>query len=68
VLQSLALDEKRSFLQFATGCDRAPVAGLKALRLLIQVSSVRRTKHQYLGFIHHDSVMLYPVKYQNSVK
>lgn len=36
VLQSLPIDEKRSFLQFATGCDRAPVAGLKALRLLVQ--------------------------------
>jgi hypothetical protein len=38
VLHSLPLDEKRCFLQFATGCDRAPVAGLKALRLVVQVS------------------------------
>jgi ABC-type protease/lipase transport system fused ATPase/permease subunit len=37
VLHSLPLDEKRAFLQFATGCDRAPVAGLKALRLVVQV-------------------------------
>lgn len=37
VLQALPLDEKRAFLQFATGCDRAPVAGLKALNLLVQV-------------------------------
>lgn len=40
VLQSLPLDEKRAFLQFATGCDRAPVAGLKALNLLVQVGAL----------------------------
>jgi hypothetical protein len=30
------LDLKKKFLAFVTGCDRAPVAGLGALRLLIQ--------------------------------
>uniref|UniRef100_A0A383VIU1 HECT-type E3 ubiquitin transferase n=1 Tax=Tetradesmus obliquus TaxID=3088 RepID=A0A383VIU1_TETOB len=36
VLLALPVDEKRAFLQFCTGCDRAPVAGLGALRLLVQ--------------------------------
>ncbi len=40
VLLALPIDEKRQFLQFCTGCDRAPVAGLAALKLLIQVSTV----------------------------
>eukprot|EP00879_Flechtneria_rotunda_P021024 GHRR01022146.1.p1 GENE.GHRR01022146.1~~GHRR01022146.1.p1 ORF type:complete len:434 (+),score=170.36 GHRR01022146.1:385-1686(+) len=36
VLLGLSIDDKRAFLQFCTGCDRAPVAGLAALRLLVQ--------------------------------
>ncbi|WIA34826.1 hypothetical protein OEZ86_013124 [Tetradesmus obliquus] len=36
VLLALPVDEQRAFLQFCTGCDRAPVAGLGALRLLVQ--------------------------------
>uniref|UniRef100_A0A383WLR6 HECT-type E3 ubiquitin transferase n=1 Tax=Tetradesmus obliquus TaxID=3088 RepID=A0A383WLR6_TETOB len=36
VLLALPVYEKRAFLQFCTGCDRAPVAGLGALRLLLQ--------------------------------
>lgn len=38
VLLALPTDEKRAFLQFCTGCDRAPVAGLAALKLVVQVS------------------------------
>lgn len=36
MLHSLPLDQKRAFLTFATGCDRAPVGGLGHLALLIQ--------------------------------
>jgi ubiquitin-protein ligase E3 A len=28
-------DEKKKFLQFTTGCDRAPVSGLKTLPLYV---------------------------------
>lgn len=38
VLHSLSLPEKKSFLSFVTGCDRAPVGGLSKLRILIQRS------------------------------
>eukprot|EP00198_Chlamydomonas_reinhardtii_P006699 XP_001696035.1 predicted protein [Chlamydomonas reinhardtii] len=38
VLSGLDLDQKRRFLAFTTGCDRAPVAGLGALVLTIQRS------------------------------
>eukprot|EP00878_Enallax_costatus_P024544 GHUV01026197.1.p1 GENE.GHUV01026197.1~~GHUV01026197.1.p1 ORF type:complete len:385 (+),score=102.26 GHUV01026197.1:393-1547(+) len=38
VLLALPIEEKRQFLQFCTGCDRAPVAGLAALKLLVQRS------------------------------
>jgi hypothetical protein len=37
VLLALPTDGKRLFLQFCTGCDRAPIAGLAALKLLVQV-------------------------------
>lgn len=36
VLHSLPLEQKRAFLAFTTGCDRAPVGGLAHLPLLIQ--------------------------------
>ncbi|KAL4425546.1 hypothetical protein ABPG75_009562 [Micractinium tetrahymenae] len=36
VLQGLSLEQKRAFLQFTTGSDRAPVGGLGKMHLLIQ--------------------------------
>lgn len=36
VLHGLSLEQKRTFLQFTTGSDRAPVGGLAKLPLLIQ--------------------------------
>jgi hypothetical protein len=36
VLQAFSLDQKRAFLRFTTGSDRAPVGGLAKLPLLIQ--------------------------------
>ncbi|KAI3438759.1 hypothetical protein D9Q98_001177 [Chlorella vulgaris] len=36
VLHGLSLEQKRAFLQFTTGSDRAPVGGLAKLPLLIQ--------------------------------
>ncbi|PNH11036.1 Ubiquitin-protein ligase E3A, partial [Tetrabaena socialis] len=38
VLSELDMDQKRRFLAFSTGCNRAPVAGLGALVLTIQRS------------------------------
>ncbi|XP_076347770.1 ubiquitin-protein ligase E3A-like [Tachypleus tridentatus] len=35
VFHKFSLDEKRKFLQFATGSDRAPVGGLSKLKLVI---------------------------------
>ncbi len=36
----LPLEEKKRFLKFFTGSDRAPIGGLGSLRCLIQVSSL----------------------------
>ncbi|GIL93359.1 hypothetical protein Vretifemale_20765 [Volvox reticuliferus] len=36
LINEMDLDQKRRFLSFTTGCDRAPVAGLGALVLVIQ--------------------------------
>ena len=38
VIHSLPMTDKKKFLAFATGCDRAPVGGLSKLPLLIQRS------------------------------
>ena len=35
VVHAMSDDEKRLLLQFITGCDRAPVGGLKKLELII---------------------------------
>lgn len=35
VIHSLSIIDKKSFLQFVTGCDRAPVGGLSKLNLVI---------------------------------
>ena len=35
VLHSLSKDEKKQFLTFTTGSDRAPIGGLSNLRLVI---------------------------------
>jgi len=35
VVHSLSPEEKRSFLQFCTGCDRAPVGGLGRLQFVV---------------------------------
>jgi ubiquitin-protein ligase E3 A len=35
VVHAMNDDEKRLLLQFITGCDRAPVGGLKKLELII---------------------------------
>jgi hypothetical protein len=55
VLLALPIDEKRAFLQFCTGCDRAAVAGLGALRLSVQV---RQMYHIKAVFTHTDAVDL----------
>ena len=34
---ALSMEQKRKFLAFTTGCDRAPVGGLGKLTLVIQV-------------------------------
>lgn len=36
VVMALTFEQKKSFLRFCTGCDRAPVEGLAALKLTIQ--------------------------------
>ncbi|KAK9794902.1 hypothetical protein WJX73_001812 [Symbiochloris irregularis] len=36
IIHSLTLEQKKRFLFFCTGCDRAPVGGLQELSLLIQ--------------------------------
>ncbi|KAL3150237.1 hypothetical protein ABBQ32_000095 [Trebouxia sp. C0010 RCD-2024] len=36
VVMALSFEQKKSFLRFCTGCDRAPVEGLAALKLTIQ--------------------------------
>jgi ubiquitin-protein ligase E3 A len=38
VLHSLTLEQKKKFLSFVTGCDRAPMGGLGKLKMLIQRS------------------------------
>ena len=38
VIHSFSLTDKKKFLAFVTGCDRAPVGGLSKLPLLIQRS------------------------------
>lgn len=38
VIHELSLTDKKKFLSFVTGCDRAPVGGLSKLSLLIQRS------------------------------
>ncbi len=40
VRNELPLDEKKRFLKFFTGSDRAPIGGLGTLRCLIQVRIV----------------------------
>ena len=37
VVHGLSTEQKRKFLAFTTGCDRAPVGGLGKLTLVIQV-------------------------------
>ena len=39
ILHSLTLEQKKKFLFFVTGCDRAPMGGLGKLRMLIQRSA-----------------------------
>jgi ubiquitin-protein ligase E3 A len=39
ILHSLTLEQKKRFLSFVTGCDRAPMGGLGKLRMLIQRSA-----------------------------
>jgi hypothetical protein len=62
VLLALPVDEKRAFLQFCTGCDRAPVAGLGALRLLVQVrhtcTSFLRNRQKTVVCAFHSSMPL----------
>jgi len=36
VLHAMSLAEKKRFLFFVTGCDRAPMGGLGKLRMVIQ--------------------------------
>jgi ubiquitin-protein ligase E3 A len=36
ILHELTLEQKKRFLSFVTGCDRAPMGGLGKLRMLIQ--------------------------------
>lgn len=36
VLHELSLKDKKKFLFFVTGCDRAPVGGLSKLKFIIQ--------------------------------
>jgi len=38
VVHDLSLEQKRKFLAFTTGCNRAPVGGLGKLTLVIQVA------------------------------
>ena len=40
VRHELPLAEKKRFLKFFTGSDRAPIGGLGALRCLIQVTCI----------------------------
>ena len=35
VLHSLDMEDKKKFLAFSTGSDRAPIGGLKAMRFII---------------------------------
>ncbi|DBA87172.1 TPA: hypothetical protein ACH3X2_005178 [Trebouxia sp. C0005] len=39
VVMALTFEQKKSFLRFCTGCDRAPVEGLSGLKLTIQRGS-----------------------------
>ncbi|XP_044727132.1 probable E3 ubiquitin-protein ligase HERC4 isoform X2 [Chrysoperla carnea] len=36
VLRELSLEEKKKFLLFLTGCDRIPIQGMKAIKIVIQ--------------------------------
>ncbi|OQV22441.1 putative E3 ubiquitin-protein ligase HERC4 [Hypsibius exemplaris] len=36
VFHTLSLDDKKKFLMFLTGCDRIPILGMKAVRIVIQ--------------------------------
>ena len=42
VVHALPLEQKRKFLAFTTGCNRAPVGGLGKLILVIQVGKGKR--------------------------
>jgi ubiquitin-protein ligase E3 A len=43
-LQELCLEEKKKFLKFFTGSDRAPIGGLGTLRCIIQRNGTDSTK------------------------
>jgi hypothetical protein len=51
VRNELPLDEKKRFLKFFTGSDRAPIGGLGTLRCLIQVCATSSV----CGWRCHDS-------------
>lgn len=40
VVHALSPEQKRCFLQFCTGCDRAPVGGLGRLPLVVSLGSI----------------------------
>lgn len=42
VFHELSLEEKKKFLLFLTGCDRIPIQGMKAIKIIIQPMSDER--------------------------